>query len=109
MPKSPAKVLRFEGHDYEIADQPRPGLTRFVRRAGSDSPVKEGVCATIDITDSGDGWHYLPRRVAPPLGGDPETGVAPHPDRDTIRARPEYRAGRDDLARAGHAKQTQPT
>lgn len=104
-PRSKGKpdVLRFEGHDYTIVDSERPGITAFEKVPGSDAPVRSGACATADVTDSGEGWCYLPRRVAPPVGGDVDetTGkylTEPHPRREAIRAHPAYAAGRDDLA-----------
>jgi hypothetical protein len=96
-------TLRFEGHEYEIAGEVRPGVTQFLKVAGTDAPAREGLCATADLTDSGEGWCYLPRRVAPPVAGDVDEATGrwirpPHPLRELIRARPEYAAGRDDLA-----------
>jgi hypothetical protein len=97
-------MLRFEGFDYTIDGEVRPGVTRFVRPKDSEAPVREGLCATADITDSGEGWSYLPCRIGPALGGDPEIGIAPHPLRELIRDHPAYRQGRDDLARQAVAE-----
>jgi hypothetical protein len=115
------KILKFEGHDYEILpEEIAPGVSRAVR-PGKKPKGKEAIVAwraatpnsevgfaTADLKDSGEGWFYLPRRVGPPLGGDVLEGkdgkpdkwlIQPHPLRDIIRQHPLWIAGRDDLAR----------
>lgn len=86
------RILRFEGHDYEIQDQPHPSGAAVALRKGDKPQRAEGEAKTTflerlkawraltpnsavvfdasELKDSGEGWLYLPTRVGPPLGGD---------------------------------------
>lgn len=109
------EVLRYEGHDYRIAGHPDDGFgqddERFLVFSREDprTPNHHVTCNTADVKDSGEGWYYLPKRVGPPLAGDTHNGKVLSPTfpenlKETIRAHPDYRAGRDDLAAEAVAK-----
>jgi hypothetical protein len=98
------KILQFEGHRYVIVEndpEVPQGFTRFVKDkdvSAPDAPEREGMCNSLDVKDSGEGWFFLPKRVAKPIAGDADRKIAPHPLKDTIRLHPAYAQGRDDLA-----------
>lgn len=93
-----------------------PRLMMFERDERLDPTACErlGACNTRDLRRCGDdegSWWYLPYRVAPALGVDEGLAkrgkarelVLPEHVKESIRAHPDWKRGRDDLAIAALA------